>query len=326
MAVSSEEPLVGKPGAKPGSSNAPLIECVANFSEGVDRQVVRELRLAIASAPGILILHDTLDPDHNRSVVTFAAHPDQIVEGALRGVAKAKEKINLNLHSGVHPRVGAADVIPFVPIRDVSMADCVAVANQLADRVWRELSIPVYLYESAARRIERTRLEIVRRGGFEMLRDEAPINPDRAPDIGGPELHPTAGACVIGARKFLIAYNINLNSTDLELARQIAVKIRTSSGGLPCVKALGVMLPSVNVAQVTMNLTDFEVTPIHTVFEIVRREAAKRGVEIADSEIIGLIPQAALENSAEWLPTVKNFSQSMVLENRLHDALSRAKR
>ncbi len=294
-----------------------LVECVANFSEGRDAAVVAALRDAIAAVPGITVLDTTMDADHHRSVITFAGPPSDIAEAAFRGIARAVERIDLRGHAGVHPRVGAADVVPFVPVSGVSMAECVALAVETGSRVWRELRVPVYLYEEAARVPERRRLEVVRRGGWERLRDEIGAHPARHPDFGDATLHPTAGAAVIGARKFLVAYNINLASADVEVARQIAVRIRASSGGLPHVKALGVLLRSRNQAQVTMNLTDFEITPLDQVFEAVRREAEARGVRIASSELIGLIPQRALDGSSEWLPMVENFSQDSVLENRL---------
>jgi glutamate formiminotransferase len=299
--------------------SAPLVECVPNFSEGRDLAKVDAIVAAIASA-GVTVLDRESDSDHNRSVVTFAGVPARVAEAAFRGIAKAAELIDLREHRGVHPRLGAADVVPFVPVRGVTLADCVGLAERTAERVWQELGIPVYLYEAAARRPERARLENVRRGEFEGIREEIVANPDRLPEFGAAALHPSAGAVIIGARKFLIAYNINLNTDDVALARRIARQIRTSSGGFPCVKAMGVLLASRNLAQVSMNLTDFEVTPVHQVFEAVRDAAAAQGVTVASSEIIGLIPRAALEQTADRFLQIEGFHRGLVLENRLEDA------
>jgi glutamate formiminotransferase len=294
-----------------------LVECVPNFSEGNDARVVEAIAAAIGSAPGVRVLDHTLDPDHNRSVVTFAGPPEAVSEGAFRGVAQAVARIDLNRHAGVHPRIGAADVVPFVPVRGITLEECARIAVACGERFWRELRLPVYLYEAAARRPERRNLENIRRGRYEMLRQAALSDPARRPDIGGPALHPTAGAAAVGARKFLIAFNINLDSADLALAQRIARKIRASSGGFPCVKALGVPLASRGLVQVTMNLTDYEVTPVHAVFAAVKAEAARHGAGIHSSQIIGLIPERALENSAEWLGTVEGFRDELIFERRL---------
>lgn len=269
---------------------------------------------------GIAILDRELDADHNRSVITFAGPATAVVEAAFRGVERAIGLIDLRQHTGVHPRIGAADVVPFVPVEGVTLDDCVRLANELAQRLWERLQVPVYLYEAAARRPDRLNLENIRRGQFEGLRDEVRTNPDRRPDFGEAELHPSAGATVVGARKFLIAYNINLNTADVEIAKRIAKAIRFSSGGFRYVKSMGVPLASRNLAQVSMNLTDFEQTPIHRVFEAVRAEAARYGASIVGSEIVGLIPKRALEMTAEWYLQVENFHPSLVLENRLAEA------
>jgi glutamate formiminotransferase/formiminotetrahydrofolate cyclodeaminase len=297
-----------------------LVECVPNFSEGRDAAKVDAIIEAIRSVRGIAILDRELDADHNRSVVTFAGPPAAIVEAAFRGVERAVGLIDLRHHTGVHPRIGAADVVPFVPVEGVTLDECVHLANELAVRLWESLQVPVYLYEAAARRPDRLNLENIRRGQFEGLRDEIRTNPDRLPDFGNAELHPSAGATVVGARKFLIAYNINLNTGDVEIAKRIAKAIRFSSGGFRYVKSMGVPLASRNLAQVSMNLTDFEQTPIHRVFEAVRAEAARYGASIAGSEIVGLIPKRALEMTAEWYLQVENFHPSLVLENRLAEA------
>jgi len=288
---------------------APLIECVANFSEGRDAATVRAIEDAIASSAGVLLLRSERDTDHNRSVITFAGPPGAVSEGALRGIAVAVERIDLRRHQGVHPRMGAADVVPFVPLEGATLGDCVAIARRTGEEVWKRLGVPVYFYEAAATSPDRRMLENCRRGGFE--------NPKIAPDLGGPALHPSAGACIIGARKILIAFNINLQTDDVGVAREIARKIRASSGGMPFVKALGLPLAARGLAQVSMNLTDFEQTPLHEVFDAVQREAAARGVAIAGSEIIGLIPKKALEDAAAHYLKCENFESGLVLENRL---------
>jgi len=298
----------------------PLVECVPNFSEGRDASKVDAIAASIASIPGATVLDVTLDPDHNRSVITFAGQAGAVAEAAIRGVARAVELIDLTTQAGVHPRIGAADVVPFVPLRDITLRECASLAADAGEQVWRRLGVPVYLYEAAARRADRVNLENIRRGGFEQLRELVRTDPLRRPDFGGAELHATAGATVFGARKFLIAFNINLNTPDVGIAREIAKTIRSSSGGLSCVKAIGVRLESRNLAQVSMNLTDFERTPVRAVFETVRHLAASRGVGIAGSEIIGLIPERALEGSGEWLPTVEDFRPERILENRLAGA------
>lgn len=299
-----------------------LVECVPNFSEGRDRGRVDAIVAAIRTAPGVAVLDVELDADHNRSVVTFTAPPETVVDAALAGVARAVELIDLNRHQGVHPRIGACDVLPFVPLEGVTLEDCVKLAEKAAGEIWKKLKVPVYLYEAAARRPERTNLENIRRGQFEGLREEVKSDPQRAPDVGDAALHATAGATVVGARKFLIAYNINLGTADLEIAKRIAKGIRHSSGGFRYVKAMGVMLQSRNLAQVSMNLTDFEQTPVHRVFETVRAEAARYGVPVVGSEIVGLIPKKALEMTADFYLRCENFSPSLVLENRVADVMA----
>lgn len=299
-----------------------LVECVPNFSEGRNRATVDAIASAISTWPGVVVLDLEMDADHNRSVITFVAPPEVVVEAALAGAAKAAELIDMTRHEGVHPRIGATDVMPFVPLEGVTLEDCVKLAGHAAAEMWKRLKIPTYLYEAAARRPDRVNLENLRRGQFEGLRDEVRTNPDRAPDFGDAELHPTAGATVVGARKFLIAYNINLATADVEIAKRIARGIRHSSGGFRFVKAMGVPLASRGLAQVSMNLTDFEATPVHRVFECVRSEAERYGVAVAGSEIIGLIPKKALEMTADFYLRVENFQPSMVLENRVADAMA----
>ncbi len=294
-----------------------LIECVPNLSEGRDPARIGAIEAVISAVPGILLLHRTSDRDHNRTVITFAGPPEAVIEAGVRTAQKAAELIDLNQHRGVHPRVGALDVLPFVPLEGAKMADCIAIAREAGSRIWNELGIPVYFYQAAATQPDRMLLENIRRGQFEGLRQAVVVDESRQPDFGGPFLHPTAGAVIAGARKLLIAFNINLNTTDLDLAKSIARRIRASSGGFPAVKALGLPLPSRGLVQVSMNLTDFEETPLHVVYSEVCRLAAAHGVEIAESELIGLIPRPALEAAAAGLLKLPNFDSQCVLEGRI---------
>jgi glutamate formiminotransferase len=278
---------------------------------------VEAIAAAIRSAPGVLVLDRAMDADHNRSVITFAGPPEAVAEAALRGVGRAVALIDLNRHTGVHLRIGAADVVPFVPLEGVTMADCVRIAGQVGEEIWRQFEVPVYLYEAARRRPDRADLANVRRGQFEALRDAVESDPGRRPDIGAARLHPTAGATAVGARKFLIAYNINLATPDVDIADSIARRIRQSSGGFPYVKAMGVLLASRGLAQVSMNLTDFEQIPVDCVFEAVEAEAARRGVRIASSEIVGLVPTKAYDMAPEFYDRAANFTSDLLLENRL---------
>ena len=291
-----------------------IVECVPNFSEGRDKAKVDAIVDAM-KLDGVYLLDREMDTDHNRCVITLAGEREAVQEAAIRGVGKAAELIDLNHHQGAHPRLGAADVVPFIPIEGVSIEDCVAMARHVGEQIWKRHQIPVYLYEAAANSPERQNLENIRRGQFEGIRDEIATNPARKPDFGEPRLHPTAGACVVGARKFLIAYNIFLNTPDVEIAKRVAKAVRFSGGGLRFVKAAGFLVRG--QAQVSMNLTDFEQTPIHRVFEMVRAEAARYGVAPASSEIVGLVPKRALEQAAEWFLQVENFDSSLILENRL---------
>ena len=299
-----------------------LIECVPNFSEGRDPAKVDAIVSAMSAVAGVYVLDREMDADHHRCVVTLAGEPEAVAEAALRGVGKAVELIDLNAHSGAHPRVGAADVIPFIPIHGVTIEDCVALARRVGKEIWARYRIPVFFYEAAATRPDRTNLENVRRGQFEGLRDELKRNHDRQPDIGEPKLHPTAGVTVVGARKFLIAYNVNLNTPDVGIANKIAKAIRFSSGGLRYVKSMGVELKARNLAQVSINLTDFEQTPMHRVYEMVKREAARYGAIPVGSEIVGLIPKKAIEMAADYFLQVENFSPEQIFENKLESALT----
>lgn len=298
-----------------------IVECVPNFSEGRDADIVNSIAEVIARGPGIALLGKTMDADHNRSVITFAGNPESVAEAALRAVAKASELIDLNTHQGVHPRIGATDVLPFVPVEGITMDECVRLAVGVAEEIWKRFGIPAYLYEEAALRPERKRLENIRRGEFEQLRKLAATDTDKRPDVGGPELHPTAGATVVGARQFLIAFNVNLASQDVNIAKNIARSIRTSSGGFPHVKALGLALERRGQVQVSMNLTDFRQTPLHIVYDAIRAQAIAHGVEISGSEIIGLIPKAVLEQAANHFLRCENFAPDVVLENKLAEAL-----
>jgi len=296
-----------------------LVECVPNFSEGRNKAVVDSIVEAM-KIPGVYLLDREMDADHNRSVITLLGDRENIAEAVIRGVGKAAELIDLTHHQGAHPRIGATDVVPFIPIEGVTIEDCVAIARRVGEEIWKRWSIPVYLYEAAATRPERQNLEDIRRGQFEGLREDIARDPARKPDFGEARIHPTAGATVVGARKALIAYNVFLNTTDVSIAKKIAKAIRFSSGGLRYVKGAGFAVRG--LAQVSMNLTDFEQTPVARVFEFVKREAARYGVLPLSSEIVGLIPKKALEDAAEWFLQVENFDSSMILENRLAAVMS----
>jgi len=292
----------------------PIVECIPNFSAARRPEVVAAIQQAIADIPGVQVLDTHSDLDHNRSVITFAGPPEAVGEAAFRSIAKAAELINLEEHEGEHPRIGAADVVPFVPISGVSMEDCVDLARRVGSRVGSELGIPVYLYEAAATRPERQNLEDIRRGQYEGLKNEIAADPDRQPDYGPARLG-TAGATVIGAREPLIAYNVYLTSAEVEIARKIARAIRHSSGGLRYVKALGLLVDG--RAQVSMNLTNFRATPIARVVELIRSEAARYGVGIHHSELVGLIPEGALVEAAVWYLQLDQFEAEQILERRL---------
>jgi glutamate formiminotransferase/formiminotetrahydrofolate cyclodeaminase len=296
----------------------PIVECVPNFSEGRRPEIIQAITEAAASVPGVHVLDVQSDVDHNRSVVTLIGPPEAVEEAAFRSTACAAERINLDQHQGAHPRIGAADVVPFIPISGVTMEECVLLARRLGQRVGEELSIPVYLYEAAATRPERINLADVRRGEYEGLKVEIETDPARAPDFGPAKLGP-AGATVIGARPFLVAFNVYLNTDDVSIAKRIARAVRHSSGGLRHVKALGLLVEGVNgrkQAQVSMNLTDFRRTPIHRVVEMIRSEAAQSGVAVTHSELVGLAPQAALLDAACWYLQL-DLAPEQVLENRL---------
>lgn len=289
------------------------VECVPNFSEGRRPEVVQQI---VNSMTGVQILGYESDTDHNRSVVTVVGSPEAVLEAVFNAIATAAKLIDLDVHQGGHPRLGATDVVPFIPIEDMTMQECVELAQQLGQRVGDELGIPVYLYEAAATRPDRENLADVRRGEYEQLKEEMGQNPKRTPDYG-PAIVGKAGATIIGARAPLIAYNVYLTTTDVEIAKKIAKSIRHSSGGLHFVKAMGLMVDG--KAQVSMNLTDYTQTPIHRAVEMIRREAARYGVGIESSELIGLIPQQALFDSAQWYLQIDNFKRDQVLEVQLEE-------
>ena len=293
-----------------------IVECVPNFSEGRREKVIEQIAAAMAGCPGAKVLDVQSDPDHNRSVVTLIGAPHAVVDAAFRGIAAAAELIDMDHHRGGHPRMGATDVVPFVPVRGTTMEECVALARQLGARVGDELGIPVFLYEAAATRPERRNLADVRRGEYEALKAEITPDGDRAPDFG-PAILGTAGATAIGARPPLIAYNVYLNTDDVKPAKAIAKAIRHSSGGLRYVKAMGLIVEG--QAQISMNLTDFQRTPIHRVTELIRTEAARFGVAITRSEVVGLLPAEALIDAARFYLQLTDLSSNQVLENRLSD-------
>ena len=300
-----------------------LVECVPNFSEGRKTKTIDRIAGAIESEAGVVVLNRHIDVDHNRSVITFVGEPRAVANAAVKAVATAKELIDLRTHAGVHPRIGATDVLPFVPVSGVTMDECVELAHGVGRRIWNELSIPVYFYERAALRPDRVRLEHVRGKGFDWLRQEVIKNPDRAPDVGEPELHASAGATVVGARPFLIAFNVNLRTNDLSIARTIAQQVRGRDGGLPFVKALGFELQSRGVVQVSMNLVDYEQTGMARAFAAVQEAAGERQVEVLSAEIVGLIPRAALDRGAAYFPYLENFRETLVIETLLEQIAER---
>ena len=296
-----------------------IVECVPNFSEGRDKARVDAIIEAM-KMDGVYLLDREMDADHNRCVITLVGDPVNVAEAAIRGVGKAAELIDLTKHTGAHPRLGAADVIPFIPIEGVTLEDCVAIARRTGEEIWKRYKVPVYLYEAAAQVPERQNLENVRRGQFEGIREDIKTNPARKPDFGEAALHSTAGATIVGARKFLVAYNVYLNTPDVDIAKKVGKAVRFSNGGLRYVKGMGVSVRG--LAQVSMNLTDTDQTPIARVYEYVKREAARYGVMPLSSEIVGLIPKKALEDAAEWFLQVENFDSSLILENRLAAVMS----
>lgn len=298
---------------------AKLIECVPNFSEGRRKDVVDQIVAEIKKTEGVVLLDKELDPDHNRSVITFAGSPDAVKEAAFSAAKKASELIDLNKHTGEHPRIGATDVIPLVPISGITVQECVEHAEQLGKRIAEELKIPVYLYEEAARREDRRDLAAIRSGQFEGLKKSIEEDPAKIPDFGEPKIHPTAGATVVGVRMPLIAYNVNLGTTKLQIAKSIAKVVRFRGGGLRFVKALGFDVKEKGCVQVSMNLTNYEKTPIFRAFDLVKREAERYGVQVTGSEIVGLVPLKALIDSAEYYLRLEDFSPQQILETKLSE-------
>jgi len=298
-----------------------IVECIPNFSEGRRAEVIDQIVAAIKSIPGAVLLDRESDPNHNRSVVTFVAAPERVVDAAIAAAKKAAELIDLNKHTGEHPRMGSTDVIPFVPISGVTMDECVGLARICGERMSSELEIPVYLYEKAATRPERENLAAVRKGQFEGIRDDIANNEARRPDFGEPRVHPTAGITAVGARPPLIAYNVNLGTSDIEIANRIARAVRHQSGGLRYVKALGFELKDRGIVQVSMNMVNYEGTPLFRAFEMIKREAERYGVSIVGSEIVGLVPQRALNSVADFYLQLEKFSEEQILEHRLAAAM-----
>ncbi len=297
---------------------SPLVECVPNISEGRNREVVDAIVSAV-SAERCRLIDLSLDPDHNRTVITLVGEPDALADSLLELVARAVERIDLRTHQGAHPRMGAVDVIPFIPVRGVSMADCVALSRRIGEAIAARFGIPVYLYEESASTEERRSLAAIREGQFERFPDKIK-DPRWRPDFGLPVIHPTAGVTAVGAREFLIAFNVNLATSDLGIAKRIASAVRFSSGGLRYVKALGFDLPERGIVQVSMNLTCFRKTPILRVFDLVRQEATRHGVLVHSSEIVGLVPREALYSTAACALQLEGFSPRSVLEERIEEA------
>jgi glutamate formiminotransferase/formiminotetrahydrofolate cyclodeaminase len=300
-----------------------ILECVPNFSEGRRQEVVDAVAAALTRLPGVALLDSEMDAAHNRCVISVAGDPKAVARGVVEAVGKATELIDLRRHQGEHPRMGATDVVPFIPISGMSIEDCIQLSNQVGEEIAARYQIPVYLYEQSARIAARQDLAFVRRGEFEVIREEIRFKPERKPDFGPSEVHPSAGATAVGARFPLVAYNIYLNTPEVKIAQAVARAIRFSSGGLRYVKALGFEIKERNQVQVSMNLTHFEGTPIYRVFDMVVREAARHGVAVVSSEIVGLVPQRALDGCADYYLRLENFRPHQILENRLNDALPR---
>jgi glutamate formiminotransferase len=293
-----------------------LMECVPNFSEGRRAEVIEAIVHPFRKRKGCALLDYRADTDHNRLVVSLAGESNPIQEALLEAARVAISHIDMEGHRGAHPRVGAVDVIPFVPLQNMTMDECVEIARSFGRRYYEETGVPVYFYEEAALRPERKRLEVIRRGQYEALKAEI-TEPERHPDVGVPKLHPSAGATVIGARKFLIAFNVNLGTGDVQVAREIAKAVRSSSGGLSHVKGMGLALERRGLVQVSMNITDFEENGLYQVLELVRMEALRWGVPVVETEIYGMVPAAALLDSASSYMQIAGFDPNQVIELRL---------
>ncbi|MEG1912418.1 MAG: glutamate formimidoyltransferase [Cloacibacillus sp.] len=294
-----------------------LIECVPNFSEGRRQNVIDEIVNCFKGKRGVYLLDHRADEDHNRLVISLVGAPGPIQDALIEAAKIAEKNIDMNAHQGGHPRIGAVDVVPFTPIKGISMEECIKLAHDFGERYYKETGIPVYFYEDAARIPERKRLEVIRKGQYEVLKDEAKTNPDRKPDVGEASLHATAGATVIGARKFLVAYNVNLNTPDVNIAKNIAKAVRSSSGGFSCVKGIGLALEERGITQVSMNLVDYEKNSLYRVLETIRMEAKRYGVEVLETEVYGMIPVNAILESAAYYLQIAGFDPEQVLELRL---------
>ena len=294
-----------------------LIECVPNFSEGRRKDVIDEIVGCFKGKRGVYLLDHRADEDHNRLVISLVGAPAPIQEALIEAAKTALKHIDMHTHQGGHPRIGAVDVVPFTPIKGITMEECIELAHTFGERYYKETGIPVYFYEDAAKRPERKRLEVIRKGQYEVLKDEAKTNPDRTPDIGGVGLHPTAGATVIGARKFLVAFNVNLSTSDVAVAKKIANTVRASSGGFCHVKGIGLALEERGITQVSMNLVDYEKNSLYRVTEMIRMEAKRWGVEVIETEVYGMIPVNAILESAAYYLQINDFDPSQVLELQL---------
>lgn len=295
----------------------PIVECIPNFSEGRRQEVIEAIADTIRSVEGVRLLDYSADKNHNRSVFTFIGNPEAVAEAAFLSCKKAAELIDMTKHKGEHPRMGATDVIPFVPVKDITVEECIELSKKVGERIAEELSIPIFLYEDSATKPERKNLANIRKGQFEKMAEKLK-DPQWAPDFGKPEIHPTAGVVAVGARKPLIAYNINLDTSDIKIADKIAKLIRERGGGLKNVRAIGVMLEDRNLAQVSINMVDYEKTALYRAFEMVKMEARRYGVNIVGSEIVGLTPMKALIDAAEYYLQLENFdSDKQILENYL---------
>ncbi len=297
-----------------------IVECVPNVSEGRNQETIHAIAAALRRVPEIRVLDVEFDPDHNRSVFTFAGTPEGVKEAVFALFQEALPRIDLRSHKGEHPRMGAVDVVPFVPVRGVTMEDCIALSREVGQGIWERFRVPVYLYANSATKPEREDLEAIRKGEFEGFFEKIK-DPAWAPDFGEPKVHPTAGVVAVGAREFLIAYNVYLNTNDVRIAKAIAKAIRGSSGGLRYVKALGFEIKERGLVQVSMNLTNYKKTPIPRVLELIRREAARYGVSVVESEIVGLVPQGALDQVVEYYLQLPRLEPRMVFERRLQEAL-----
>ena len=300
-----------------------LIECVPNFSEGRRQDVIDEIVNCFKGKRGVYLLDHRADEDHNRLVISLVGAPAPIQEALLEAAKVALKHIDMNAHQGGHPRIGAVDVVPFTPIKGITMEECIELAHSFGERYYKETGIPVYFYEDAALRPERKRLEVIRKGQYEVLKDEAKTNPDRRPDIGEACLHPTAGATVIGARKFLVAFNVNLDTPDVNIAKKIAAAVRASSGGFCHVKGIGLALEERGITQVSMNLVDYEKNSLYRVLETIRMEAKRWGVGVVETEVYGMIPVNAILESAAYYLQIAGFDPEQMLELRLLELMGK---